>query len=403
MSSFYLNDVKDRVARIASHNNGEGRIVCYLCGQNILNTASYISHVFKCLKITQAAVDALPDELRRDLPLFPEYPNDLKKFNDNARRSYYEDVCLWCPKCDTRYDPRSALKHFERHHQKLSVKENDILLKERKTNPKGKPKPKEENLPHAQHPSVALFEMARQKCLEKGGPSELVYLRKTLHIFSIPRDGRLTVQEVAQSLRKHGINYSDQNVDVMCSGVQKDKWGWVSAMEVFQRIRGVVPANRVEDMVAAFDRVDTRENNRCSVHDLFSHYKVQKHPAVVAKQSTVDDEKIKFLQAMLPRRTTDKLSRRNFVEIFGGVSASIPSDENFSKIMDCFEGDDKQLSQEQQGQPVKVRVRATMADGSSKIMVIETCSTSSRNMARLLRNIGYDNVVSVKALPGGAV
>ena len=376
-----LKEASLEARRIEAYLKGSGQIFCFMCGATV-PCYNYTPHLKKCYQTIEKALKGLPPDLKKPMPSSPSFdssPSGLKRFNDTARRTYFENVMVWCAICDQRLHPTVAFAHYDSHMKMASNVTTKVKEKIAITEGKAHPSTRQDApaMPTVPHPSIPLFEKVRRMVLGHGGPCALQSLRRMICTVSLNRGGRITGPELDECLHAHGTALKRKDLDTILSGLSSDEYKSVDAHEVIQRIRGAISEDRFAMIESAYDRLDPYNSNRCTVREMLLAFDAKRHPNVCKGSRTEEEEKQQLRLMFLPKRKEDKVSRRDFVDMYTDMSCAIPRDEDFRNLMSVWDRDDPRqlcrvrmvsdgplgkLFKDEQSMTTQVQTRAASAD-----------------------------------------
>jgi len=377
-----LKEATEEARKISTYTEGSGRVVCFCCGMTFLSPDSYLNHLQQCYPSLEHKLSLLPAALSKPMPPSPSFnpsPSGLKRFNDAASRTYLEAVMVWCAICDRRFELTVGVKHYLSHiklsshcTEKLSSNDKKAFIEKQKQGKQDAPA-----MPTVPHPSIPLFEKVRRMVLGHGGPCALQSLRRMICTVSLNRGGRITGPELDECLHAHGTALKRKDLDTILSGLSSDEYKSVDAHEVIQRIRGAISEDRFAMIESAYDRLDPYNSNRCTVREMLLAFDAKRHPNVCKGSSTEEEEKQQLRLMLLPKRKEDKVSRKDFVDMYTDMSCAIPRDEDFRDLMSVWDRDDPRqlctvrmvsdgplgkLFKDEQSMTTQVQTRAASAD-----------------------------------------
>jgi len=146
-------------------------------------------------------------------------------------------------------------------------------------------------------------------------------------------DRSIDKQEFYWGLKDLGCSLTKKDAAVLLDYLDLNQDGTISYDEFLSGLRGIPNAARQVVIDQAFAKFDSHNSGFASVADLGVVYDSSRHPKVISGQITNNDVFNEFLACFGDRRKDGTISKAEWNDYYGGVSASIISDAYFIDLV----------------------------------------------------------------------
>lgn len=153
----------------------------------------------------------------------------------------------------------------------------------------------------------------------------------------IGRDGLLSREDLAVGLLKRGLNFSNQECDVVLDAFDTNGDGFISIAEFTRALRGPMNNRRVDLVLMAYDNVlDTDRSGVVSFDEICDAYDAKNHPDVV-KGVVSETDALRAFASHWDKDGDGTVTRQEFLDYYADISACIDSDDVFElTIRNCW-------------------------------------------------------------------
>lgn len=144
---------------------------------------------------------------------------------------------------------------------------------------------------------------------------------------------RLSLEELQQALEHYGLAVSSDEVSLLMKCLDKDKTGTLNVTEFLLAIRGDVNKRRQQMINMAYDVLDKNGNGIITIEDIQSAYNVNHDPDVLAGRLPADAALENFLAQFDTIEQDGQVTRKEFIEYYRNISASIDNDDYFELMI----------------------------------------------------------------------
>lgn len=236
----------------------------------------------------------------------------------------------------------------------------------------------------------------RSIILHRGGSSGIHSLARIFRIMDDDSNRRISLEELQYGLQDFGLSMGMKDLQLLLAAIDKDNTGALSFDEFLVAIRGVVNARRQTLINMAFDVLDATGDGWIQVDDLAAHFDAKGHPDVVAGRLQEEHALANFLSQFDGADQNGVVTRREFLEYYRNVSASVDDDDYFELMIRNAWHITGGTGQYQN--TANTRLLVTLVDGSEKVVTLEhDLGLDMRNVAVVkaqLKAQGISNAVS---------
>lgn len=182
-----------------------------------------------------------------------------------------------------------------------------------------------------------LIEKIRGVMKRRAGSYGLRALARGFRTMDIGRDGLLSREDLAVGLLKRGLNFSNQECDVVLDAFDTNGDGFISIAEFTRALRGPMNNRRVDLVLMAYDNVlDTDRSGVVSFDEICDAYDAKNHPDVV-KGVVSETDALRAFASHWDKDGDGTVTRQEFLDYYADISACIDSDDVFElTIRNCW-------------------------------------------------------------------
>jgi len=173
----------------------------------------------------------------------------------------------------------------------------------------------------------------RSKVLERGGSAGMQSLARIFRLMDTDDNRRLSSEELQQALEHYGMSVSSDELSLLMKCLDKDKTGLLNVTEFLLAIRGDVNKRRQQMIDMAYDVLDKNGNGIITIEDIQSAYNVHHDPDVLAGRLPADSALENFLGQFDTIEQDGQVTRKEFIEYYRNISASIDNDDYFELMI----------------------------------------------------------------------
>jgi len=175
-----------------------------------------------------------------------------------------------------------------------------------------------------------------QRIIAKRGANGIIGLNRCFKIIDKDGGGTLDKTEFARALKMFKVELSDAEMEALFVFYDKDDGGTVSQNEFLSGLRGGLNGPRKEVVDKSFDKIDIDNSGEIDFNDLKDKYDTSHHPKVMKGEWTHEDACNDFLNTFEGEdgNKDGTVTREEFYDYYGGLSASIDDDDFFGVMMD---------------------------------------------------------------------
>lgn len=180
-----------------------------------------------------------------------------------------------------------------------------------------------------------IIKQMREQCSQRGLKGVLG-LATFFRGIDSNRDKSLTIDEFSQGLRERNIKLSNAEMKILFDSFDKDKSGSIDFREFLLVLQAPLNNNRLKVVNEAFDKLDVNQDGLIRVDDLqvVLAENARQHPKFIAGEWSLDDVYKQFIQTFDdPKNPDGAVSRKEFLQYYSNVSATIDDDAYFDLMM----------------------------------------------------------------------
>lgn len=173
----------------------------------------------------------------------------------------------------------------------------------------------------------------RSKVLERGGSAGMQSLARIFRLMDTDDNRRLSSEELQQALEHYGLSVSSDELSLLMKCLDKDKTGLLNVTEFLLAIRGDINKRRQQMIDMAYNVLDKNGNGIITIEDIQSAYNVNHDPDVLAGRLPADSALENFLGQFDTIEQDGQVTRKEFLEYYRNISASIDNDDYFELMI----------------------------------------------------------------------
>jgi Ca2+-binding EF-hand superfamily protein len=178
----------------------------------------------------------------------------------------------------------------------------------------------------------AILEKVKQMILSRGANS-IRGLGRAFRIMDDAGDGKLDQADFKYGLKDYGVHLSDEEFKLVMTAFDRDGDGYVGFTEFLTALRGELNDRRRTMVGMAYDVLDKDGSGLVTLEDIKMAYDATSDPRVAAGEVSEDAVLREFMSQWDTLKADGIVTREEFEEYYGDISASIDDDDYFELMI----------------------------------------------------------------------
>ncbi|XP_060089405.1 calcyphosin [Heteronotia binoei] len=178
---------------------------------------------------------------------------------------------------------------------------------------------------------TAAMAKLRAQCLERGAAG-IKGLARRLRTLADEKTQSLGLEEFLKGLQEAGVSLEPEEAQQIFSVCDKSQSGTLDFTEFLEALRPPMSKARKEVIGEAFQKLDKTGDGVVTVEDLRGVYQSQAHPKFKSGEWTEEQVFRSFLDSF-DLDKDGEVTAEEFLNYYGGIGASIKSDEYFVEML----------------------------------------------------------------------
>jgi len=158
-------------------------------------------------------------------------------------------------------------------------------------------------------------------------------LARAFKIMDDMGDGNLDREDFKWGMYDYGVHLNDEQFDVLLDTFDRNGDGLISFDEFLTTIRGPMNDRRKELCMMAYDVLDRDGSGQVTRSDVETAYDTSQHPQVISGEKTSGEVITDFMQQWETDKADGIVTRKEFLEYYKDVSASVDNDDYFELMI----------------------------------------------------------------------
>jgi len=236
----------------------------------------------------------------------------------------------------------------------------------------------------------------RKLILKRGGSHGIQALGRTFMIMDTNKNQLISNEELEIGMGRFGLHMKPNDLQLLMKAVDKNGTGTISYDEFMVAIRGQINERRQKLIMMAFATLDKTGNGLIDSDDVADNFDANHHPEVMAGNMHPKQALGDFLSQFDCLDLDNCITKKEFLEYYKNVSASIDNDDYFELMIRnawhiaggsgwCANTSNK-------------RILVTFNDGSQKVVCLEhDMGQDLRNHAVVQKMLDQQGVRNVRS------
>lgn len=177
-----------------------------------------------------------------------------------------------------------------------------------------------------------------RECLFSRGNRGLASLGRTFDRADFNGNKKLDMTEFDEALRTAGVFLGKLELNVLFKEIDRSGDGNVNYDEFLRALKGGLNDRRRAIVEKAFAAMDRDGSGVVTVDDISGVYDASKHPDVIEGKATEEDILVDFLSSFEGAASSGagdgRVTQAEFVDYYTDLSASVPADDYFCRLME---------------------------------------------------------------------
>ena len=169
--------------------------------------------------------------------------------------------------------------------------------------------------------------------LQARGAKTIRSIGKMFHVMDNNGDRKVDKLEFYQGLMDLGANITKHEAEVLLDALDTNHDGVVDFNEFLIAMRGQPSAARQAVIDKAFNKFDLSGDGVITAADLATVFDCSQHPKVRAGEMTQEEVFVEFLSCFGDKNKDGTITRAEWNDYYGTVSASVDNDDHFIQLM----------------------------------------------------------------------
>jgi Ca2+-binding EF-hand superfamily protein len=178
-----------------------------------------------------------------------------------------------------------------------------------------------------------LVEQFKRAVLQRCGAGGLHSLGRSFRILDDDGSRQVNINELSSGIADLGFHVEMKDLQILLAAVDKNNSGSLSFEEFVVAVRGDISPRREALINMAFDTLDRTGDGTVQADDICRCYDVRQHPEVQMGVMGEDQALNHFLSQFDSVERDGIVTRREFLEYYRSVSASIDGDDYFELMI----------------------------------------------------------------------
>lgn len=184
--------------------------------------------------------------------------------------------------------------------------------------------------------STDVFEKLRLACLARSGYGGIRDIGRMFRIYDDDNSKSIDFEEFLKGVHDYGLlGLKDEEIKKAFDQCDVDQAGQINFEELLKCMRAPMSERRKKIIEQAFHKMDNTGDNVITIDDLRKTYNARLHPKYLSGEMSENEVLTQFLHRFEGETGDgdDKITLKEFLDYYNGVSANIDSDAYFDLMM----------------------------------------------------------------------